>query len=98
MRPFPKRLVFLLLLAMAAPAFAWDANGHRIIPQLAVESMAPDVPDWLKDPAIIAQIADQSTVPDRWRSDRIPQLTHLNNPDHYLDVEDLEAYGLTLKT
>jgi hypothetical protein len=97
MRPL-NRLAFLLLLVLASPAFAWDAHGHRIIAQLAVESMGPDTPDWLKDPACVAQVADQATVPDRWRSTHLAQLTHLNNPDHYIDIEDLEAYGLTLKT
>jgi hypothetical protein len=92
------RLSLFALLTLAAPAFAWDAAGHRLIARLAVEGMGSTAPDWLKDPNCMAQIADQATVPDRWRSTHLPQLTHLNNPDHYLDVEDLAAYGLTLKT
>jgi hypothetical protein len=28
----------------------------------------------------------------------VPQLTHVNNPDHYLDVEELGDFGLTLET
>jgi hypothetical protein len=28
----------------------------------------------------------------------VPQLTHLNNPDHYLDVDDLVPLGMTLRT
>jgi hypothetical protein len=91
-------LPFILLLILAAPALAWDAHGHRVIAQLAVEGMGSDAPDWLKDPNTIAQIADQATVPDRWRSNHLPQLTHLNNPDHYIDIEDLAPYGLSLKT
>lgn len=97
------KLVHKLLLAaslsalLTFPARAWDAYGHRLITRLAVEGMV-DAPAWLSSPDAKAQIADQSVVPDRWRSTRINQLVHLNNPEHYLDVEDLEPYGLTLKT
>jgi hypothetical protein len=87
-----------LFLILAVPAFAWDADGHRLITQLAVEGMGPGTPDWLKDANTIAQVADQATVPDRWRSNHLPQLMHVNNPDHYIDIEDLAPYGLTLKT
>ncbi len=41
-------------------------------------------------------VADQATTPDRWRAIRVPALKHLNDPDHYIDVEDLWDYGLTL--
>jgi hypothetical protein len=97
MQRFSIRWICLFAIALAAPAFGWDAHGHRIIAQLAVESMGPEAPDWLKD-ASVAQIADEATVPDRWRSTHLAQLTHLNNPDHYIDTEDLAPYGLTLKT
>ncbi len=88
---------FTLTCLAAAPGLAWDATGHRMITKLAVEGMT-NAPDWLKDADTIAQIADGATVPDRWRSEHIAQLSHVNGPDHYLDVEDLDAYGLSLKT
>lgn len=90
---------FLLLFTLfcTTPAHAWDAYGHRLITTVALDGMT-NAPDWIKDPALRATIIDDAVVPDRWRSTHIDQLTHLNNPEHYLDVEDLEPYGLTLKT
>jgi hypothetical protein len=33
---------------------------------------------------------------DRWRNTPELPLRHVNNPDHFLDLEDLEPYGLTV--
>jgi len=82
----------------ALPTLAWDAYGHRLITTCALESMGPAAPAWLTAPDAIKKISDGAVVPDRWRSTKINQLTHLNNPEHYLDVEDLAPYGLSLKT
>ncbi len=98
MRQIYTPAAIVAFIALTAPALAWDAQGHRLIAQLAVEGMGTDAPDWLKDKNAILQIADQATVPDRWRSDHVAQLTHVNGPDHYIDIEDLGPYGLTLKT
>lgn len=92
----------ILAMAVMAPAHAWDAAGHRLIARLALEGMAARVgdslPAWLREEPRRAMIADQSVTPDRWRNVKTPQLTHLNNPDHYLDVDQLEEFGLTLRT
>lgn len=90
------------LFLSCSPALAWDAAGHRMIARLALEGMGKklgtDAPAWLLDAVSVKMVADQSVTPDRWRSDKTPQLTHLNNPDHYLDLEQLEEFGLTLRT
>lgn len=95
-------LVCLLLLAPVSHALAWDAYGHRLICRLAIEGMGQGLeggtPTWLTEPDSLARTADGATLPDRWRSTRVGQTTHVNNPDHYLDIEDLEPYGLTLRT
>jgi len=94
------RMIVLALITVctsASPGLAWDAYGHRLITQLALEGLPPDSPAWLKDKDCIVQVMDQATVPDRWRSTKVGQLTHLNNPDHYIDVEDLEPCGLSLR-
>jgi hypothetical protein len=96
-------LAALLTGLLAAPARAWDAYGHRLITTCALDSLSPAaagdkaLPAWLTAPDAITKIADGAVVPDRWRSTKVNQLTHLNNPDHYLDVEDLAPYGLSLK-
>ena len=86
----------------AAPAVAWDSYGHRLIARLALEGMSKrlgaDAPAWLNDKDMTGAIADNATTPDRWRSTRIAQLTHLNNPDHYIDAEELEEFGMSLKS
>ncbi len=86
-----------MLLIPGLPAQAWDAQGHRLITLLALDHLSATSPTFLHDAQTRAAIAENATEPDRWRSVRMGQLMNLNNPDHYLDVEDLEAYGLTLK-
>lgn len=86
----------------ATEAPAWDAAGHRMITRLALEGMGKklgiDAPSWLLAAESVAMVADQAVTPDRWRGDKTPQLTHLNNPDHYLDIEQLSEFGLTIRT
>lgn len=85
----------------AAPAAAWDSYGHRLIARLALEGMGKrlgaDAPAWLNDKDMTGAIADNATTPDRWRSTRIAQLNHINNPDHYIDLEELDDFGMVLK-
>ncbi len=85
-------------LVAATPAGAWNSHGHRTITILAIEGMPADAPGWLKEEPYKAMIAEQSSEPDRWRGTRIPPMGHENGPDHYLDVELLEEFGLTLQT
>lgn len=82
--------------ALGTTSFAWDSAGHRAITVAAMEGLPDSVPGWLKDKSTIAQVADQAVVPDRWRGSKIAQLNHLNNPDHYIDLEDLEPFGMTV--
>lgn len=84
--------------SVVSSCLAWDGSGHRMITRVALEGLSPDMPAWLKDEDTIVASPDCSQQPDRWRSVRVPQLKHVNEPDHYLDVEDLEPLGLTLKT
>lgn len=92
-------LVAMVLMLSAGAASAWDADGHRMITSAALEaaSTTPGWPVWLQDATTREMIADQATTPDRWRSIKIGQLTHLNNPDHYLDAEELATFGMTLE-
>lgn len=92
------RLSAAVLAACAAPALAWNAHGHRTVTRLALDGLAPDMPVWLHDPLVMARITDQSNEPDRWRGVRKIPIVHEANPEHYIDLEDLEQYGLTLAT
>jgi hypothetical protein len=87
------------VLALFAPlAWGWDGYGHRMITRVAVQGLSSDMPEWLKDEKTVFASADMAQTPDRWRSVRVPQLKHLNDPDHYLDVEDLDSLGMSLET
>jgi hypothetical protein len=90
--------LFLAIAALAAPARAWNAHGHRLITYLALKGLPPEAPDWLRDSAVRLRIADQSNEPDRWRGWSSPTLGHENKPDHYIDLELLEQFGLTPET
>jgi hypothetical protein len=91
---------FLVAAAFAPVSIAWDAAGHATITLLALDRFKATAqpPVWINEEASRAMIAWQSGEPDRWRGLRTPTLRHENEPDHYLDVEDLEPFGLTLRT
>ncbi|MBK8913332.1 MAG: hypothetical protein IPM64_01820 [Phycisphaerales bacterium] len=82
--------------ALISTAVAWDAHGHRMITYLALDSLPGDMPAFLREAETRHRIAYQSNEADRWRGTRHPVMGHENNQDHYLDVELLEQFGLTL--
>lgn len=92
---------------LSSPALGWDAHGHRAITLLAIDKFASEVQKdeaagrelaFALAPSGRAQAAYQSGEPDRYRAIRLGQLKHENDPEHYLDVEDLQPFGLTLLT
>ncbi len=85
-----------LVLPFCPEAFAWDYEGHRAVNQLALAALPKGFPAFVKTPEARERIAFLAGEPDRWRNlgDDLP-LAHFNGPDHYLDLENLEDYGLT---
>jgi len=81
-----------------APARAWDAAGHRMITWLALDGLPADAPAFLREPATRHMVGWQSAEPDRWRGVASGFLRHENAPEHYLDIEDLSQFGLTLES
>lgn len=96
--------VICLACGCAATASAWDAHGHRTITRLGIDSFAAaagatsPLPEWLIAADARSMIAFEASEADRYRGTRSNYLAHENNPEHYLDVEELESYGLTLET
>jgi hypothetical protein len=86
----------LLLFVRLAPA--WDYEGHRLVNQLALASVPTNFPAFVKDPAAAERIAFLSGEPDRWRNTTELTLKHFNNPDHYMDFEELTLCGLKPET
>src|SRR5262245_51867869 len=98
-RPMPRRrvrLAALVIAGLASQALAWNAHGHRTVTRLALDGLSPEAPSWLHDPTVMSRIVDQANEPDRWRSIHTPAILHEANPEHYIDIEDLDQYGLTL--
>lgn len=95
-------LCLVVVAGGAGDALAWDAAGHRAITTVAMERLRDKVTDpvlaWTNEGRWPRVIADQATMPDRWRNVRAPALAHVNNPDHYIDVEDLVDLGMSLRT
>jgi len=88
----------LSVLAAAPDARAWDEDGHAVVVLLAHDALGPEMPDWLKTPAVRARLVYLGPEPDRWRGQGSRVLNHIANPDHYMDEEMLHAFGLTFKT
>jgi len=90
--------VLVAALAASAPCFGWGAPGHRIISYLALYGLPAEAPAWLKDLETWHRVAYQSNEPDRWRGWQSTCLAHVNRPEHYLDIELLDQFGLTLES
>jgi hypothetical protein len=73
---------------------AWDYEGHRAVNQLALATLPPDFPAFVRVPETAERIAFLSGEPDRWRNVQDLPLRHCNGPDHYIDLEQLNDYGL----
>jgi len=102
-KPFPVNSVNLinlinclptLLLLCAAPVSAWDYEGHRAVNQLALASLPTNFPAFVRAPATADRVAFLAGEPDRWRNSQDVSLRHYSFPDHYIDLEQLNDYGL----
>lgn len=91
-------LLLLLGLLSAASLSAWDHPGHMIVNRLALASLPPDFPAFVREPAVIDRILFLSGEPDRWSHASELPARHVNWPDHFLDVEHIGAAGLDLAT
>jgi hypothetical protein len=87
-------LVLLALCLSRSSSQAWDYEGHRAVNQLALASLPADFPAFALTPEARERIAFLSGEPDRWRNVSDPILRHYNGPDHYIDLEQLDDYGI----
>ncbi len=93
-------IVLPLLAALAAPlvSSAWDYEGHRIVNQIALAALPPDYPAFVHDAANAERIAFLAGEPDRWRNVPDLPLKQYNGMDHYCDLEQIPAAGLSYAT
>jgi len=90
-----KRLILtaLVLFSSSLPCFGWGSEGHRIINRLAVQSLPADVPAFLITPAALAELEYLGPEPDRWRSPGEAELSAMQAPDHFIDLEYADVTG-----
>jgi len=94
-RPHLRPLALTILAVLGLPAArAWDYPGHRLINQLALAGLPADFPAFVHTPTAAERIAFLAGEPDRWRNSPDLPLQHENNPNHYLDLEQLGWAGL----
>ena len=84
------RLVSLaaaLSLLVPAQALAWGGHGHRIIGVAAMAALPDEVPAFLRDPTVIADVGELSREPDRSKG---AGKIHDSNrdPGHFVDLDD----------
>src|ERR1035441_3029535 len=74
-------------------AHAWGNEGHRLINRLAAQTLPADVPAFLRAEAAINEIEYLGPEPDRWRSPAEPDLSAVQAPEHFIDLELADALG-----
>lgn len=77
---------------------AWDYEGHRLVNQLALTALPTNFPAFTKTPEARERIAFLAGEPDRWRGVHEATLDNCNAPDHYIDLEQLDDYGIDVHT
>ncbi len=79
---------------------AWDYEGHRIVNQLALVSLPPEFPAFVRAVAHAERIAFLSGEGDRWRNVPDLPMKHAGASwgDHFCDIEYLTEAGLDLET
>ncbi len=97
MRKSPLVLFLIPAALLLAPlARGWDYEGHRIVNQIALASLPPDFPAFVREPTSTARIAFLAGEPDRWRN--TPDLSLRQSggswADHYCDLEQISDAGL----
>jgi len=90
------RVACLVLAVAPAAARAWYEPGHRMVNQLALDSLPADFPAWIHEPATVDRIVFLSQEPDRWRRSRETLLQHYNGLDHFIELEQIGDAGLEL--
>ncbi|HYE46691.1 MAG TPA: S1/P1 Nuclease [Caulobacter sp.] len=96
----PNRLALALIAAAllggaaVTQVLAWGATGHRIIGQLAIETLPAEIPSFLRGRKAAEAIGELAREPDRWKgsgklhdSDR--------EPAHFVDLdEEGKVFGI----
>ncbi|MDZ4394902.1 hypothetical protein [Cypionkella sp.] len=87
-----KRLAIaaLALVVLAAPATvsAWGETGHRMVGMAAMRALPDDMPAFLRTPSAVADVAELTREPDRWKGAGQPH-DRERDTAHFVDmIED----------
>ena len=98
-RPSTLSLVPLALLFAVSPVRAWDYDGHRIVNELAFDSLPANFPAFAREAGNRDRVIYLANLPDRWRNVD-PYLQHSGPAweDHFIDIEQLPDAGIDPKT
>jgi hypothetical protein len=80
-------LALCVALTMADGALAWGSSGHRLIGELAIRSLPPELPAFLHKGEAARQIAEVAREPDRAKGASGPHDSDANAA-HHVDVGD----------
>jgi len=73
--------------AATVPAWAWGADGHRLIGELAMKGLPAPLPAFLRTPAAAATVGWLAPEPDRIRGAGIVSDKE-HDPAHFVDADD----------
>jgi len=79
-------------------ASGWDYEGHRIVNQLALASLPTNFPSLVRTPEVAERIAFLAGEADRWRNSPDLSLQHCQEPEHFIDIEQLAQFNLKPET
>lgn len=84
--------VLILSTAFASPdkALAWGASGHRMISEIAVQSLPPELPAFLRKAEAARQISEVAREPDRSKGASEPYDSDANAAHHVNIGDDLK--------
>jgi len=82
-----RALTVCAALTMADTALAWGSSGHRLIGELALQSLPPELPAFLHKAEAARQIAEVAREPDRAKGASGPHDAD-TNAAHHVDVGD----------
>jgi len=81
-------------LLVVQPAFAWGHDGHSMINRLAVATLPPDVPEFLRSKSAQDAMDYYAPHPDDWRNEEPKeQLYATLVPEHDIDLEWADLAG-----
>ena len=85
--------VALVPMMLVEQSAAWGNDGHKWINRLAAAALPTDVPEFLRSPAAADAMEYYGPEPDRWKGQLEPELSAVNSPDHFIDMEWADLIG-----